>query len=41
MGNDREVEMKEGKTFNTLSGGKAWQKKQTNFPEYLGSMGVS
>lgn len=30
MRNDREVEMKKGKTFNTLSEGKAWQKKQRN-----------
>lgn len=35
MGNDREVEMNKGKTFNTFSGGKAWQKKQRNCPESL------
>lgn len=41
MGNDREVEMNKGKTLKTLSGGKAWQKKQRNFSEYLTSTGVS
>lgn len=30
MGNHREVEMKKGKTFNTISEGKAQQKKQRN-----------
>lgn len=41
MGKDREVETQEGKTFNTVSGGKVGWKSQENLPEHLGSTGVS